>query len=53
MTVDNFSKINNYIKENTASYIARLKEVVAIPSVSGEVGRRPDVFKMGEVKEGD
>ncbi|KAJ3050544.1 hypothetical protein HK097_008510 [Rhizophlyctis rosea] len=45
---DNHEKIATYIRQNEKYYIQRLAEVVAIPSVSGEAARRPDVFRMGE-----
>ncbi|KAJ3041622.1 hypothetical protein HDV00_008898 [Rhizophlyctis rosea] len=45
---DNHEKIAAYIRQNEKYYIQRLAEVVAIPSVSGEAHRRPDVFRMGE-----
>ncbi|TPX59946.1 hypothetical protein PhCBS80983_g02120 [Powellomyces hirtus] len=43
-----FDKLFAYVDENQKYYIDRLAEVVAIPSVSGEASRRPEVVKMGE-----
>ncbi|KAJ3021945.1 hypothetical protein HKX48_007418 [Thoreauomyces humboldtii] len=43
-----FEKLFAHVDANVKSYIDRLAEVVAIPSVSGEAVRRPDVVKMGE-----
>ncbi|KZT66621.1 CNDP dipeptidase [Daedalea quercina L-15889] len=40
-------KFTSFIDENADSFIQRLKEAVAIPSVSGDPKHRPDVFKMG------
>lgn len=37
-----------YVDANSASLIQRLKEAVAIPSVSGDAKYRPDVFKMAD-----
>ncbi|KAI9197443.1 uncharacterized protein BJ171DRAFT_519545 [Polychytrium aggregatum] len=41
-------KIFAYISQNQDSYIKRLAEVVAIPSVSGDAKHRQDVVRMGE-----
>ncbi|KAH9937824.1 CNDP dipeptidase [Epithele typhae] len=35
-----------FIDDNATKFISRLGEAVAIPSVSGDGARRPDVFKM-------
>ncbi|KAJ3174925.1 hypothetical protein HDU87_006591 [Geranomyces variabilis] len=43
-----FDKIFEYVDANEKYYIDRLAEVVAIPSVSAEAARRPDVVRMGE-----
>lgn len=42
------AKINTFIDQNTDSYIERLAEAVAIPSVSGDADYRPKVFEMGQ-----
>eukprot|EP00049_Salpingoeca_infusionum_P000171 m.37775 g.37775 ORF g.37775 m.37775 type:complete len:483 (-) comp10131_c0_seq1:2280-3728(-) len=44
---DNRDKVFAYIDEHKAEYIERLREAVAIDSVSGEAPRRPQVIKMG------
>lgn len=51
--LDNFF---SYIDNSTSDIVKMLAEAVAIPSVSGEKERRPDVFKMvdwmaGKMKE--
>jgi Cys-Gly metallodipeptidase DUG1 len=38
----------SYIDKNKASFIQRLREAVAIPSVSGEAAHRQDVLHMAE-----
>ncbi|KNC98799.1 metallodipeptidase [Spizellomyces punctatus DAOM BR117] len=43
-----FEKLSKYVDENQKFYIERLAEVVAIPSVSGEAARRPEVHRMGQ-----
>ena len=40
-------KFNAHIESKKDEYIKRLAEAVAIESVSAEVGRRPEVVKMG------
>ncbi|RKP01468.1 hypothetical protein CXG81DRAFT_25852 [Caulochytrium protostelioides] len=39
--------VKNAVHENATLWIARLAEAVAIPSVSGERERRPEVVRMG------
>ncbi|KAJ3193908.1 hypothetical protein HK101_003888 [Irineochytrium annulatum] len=41
-------KIAAYVNERQAHYVKRLGEVVAIPSVSGNLKNRPDVYRMGQ-----
>ncbi|KAJ3390888.1 hypothetical protein HDU92_000248 [Lobulomyces angularis] len=48
MTQNTFSKVSEYIKQNEQRYIEKLRDAVAIPSVSGDINRRADVFKMGK-----
>lgn len=36
----------SYVDSHAESFIDRLAEAVAIPSVSGEAARRPDVLRM-------
>ncbi|TPX70427.1 hypothetical protein SpCBS45565_g01760 [Spizellomyces sp. 'palustris'] len=43
-----FEKLSKYVDGNQKFYIERLAEVVAIPSVSGEAARRPEVHRMGQ-----
>ncbi|KAI9099303.1 hypothetical protein DFS34DRAFT_617096 [Phlyctochytrium arcticum] len=43
-----FDRLFAYVDENQKFYIQRLAETVAIPSVSGEADRRPEVVKMGQ-----
>ncbi|KAI9007093.1 hypothetical protein BC832DRAFT_428417 [Gaertneriomyces semiglobifer] len=43
-----FDKLYKYVDENQEYFISKLAEVVAIPSVSGEAARRPDVVRMGK-----
>ncbi|KAI8872679.1 CNDP dipeptidase [Ramicandelaber brevisporus] len=45
MTIDNYFA---HIEANQSKYIDRLREIVAIPSVSGDVAHRAQVVKMGE-----
>lgn len=40
--------VYEYVTAHASEYVARLAEVVAIPSVSGDAKHRPDVFRMGE-----
>lgn len=39
--------VYEFIDKNQNDYVKRLAEVVAIPSVSGDVEHRPEVVKMG------
>ncbi|KAJ3086133.1 Cys-Gly metallodipeptidase, partial [Quaeritorhiza haematococci] len=41
-------KLFAHISENSAYYVKRLAEVVAIPSVSADAAHRPHVVRMGE-----
>jgi Cys-Gly metallodipeptidase DUG1 len=41
-------KYSKYVDENQETYIKRLSEAVAIPSVSAQLKHRPDVVRMGE-----
>ena len=40
------------IEQNQEKYLQKLKEAVAIPSVSGDASYRSQVFQMGEWLEG-
>lgn len=46
------TNFTTYIDEHADSFIKRLAEAVAIPSVSGEGPRRKEVFRMGSWLEG-
>ncbi|CAG8633289.1 1506_t:CDS:10 [Ambispora leptoticha] len=41
-------KFYNHIDQNQDLYVQRLREAVAIPSVSGDASYRNDVFRMGD-----
>ncbi|KAI0037052.1 CNDP dipeptidase [Vararia minispora EC-137] len=41
----------NYIDSNKDAFFARLRDAVAIPSVSGDPARRDDVLRMGDYLE--
>ncbi|KAG9286716.1 hypothetical protein G9A89_012266 [Geosiphon pyriformis] len=42
------SQFYKYVDDNQDHYVQRLREAVAIPSISSDVSRRPDVFRMGD-----
>ncbi|KAI8321326.1 CNDP dipeptidase [Martensiomyces pterosporus] len=44
----NVEKYFELVDQNQKKFIEALREVVAIPSVSGDAARRPDVIRMGE-----
>jgi Cys-Gly metallodipeptidase DUG1 len=39
-------KVYEYVEKNQNYFVDKLREVVAIPSVSGDVEHRPFVFAM-------
>ncbi|KAJ1931468.1 hypothetical protein EC988_009778, partial [Linderina pennispora] len=41
-------KYFDLVNQDQQAFIETLREVVAIPSVSGDAARRPDVVRMGE-----
>lgn len=41
-------KFFSQVEANEAEFVSRLAKAVAIPSISSDVSRRPDVFKMAE-----
>ena len=43
---DNMEKVLNYLKSHEDLYVQRLKEWVAVPSVSASPEHRPDVIRM-------
>jgi Cys-Gly metallodipeptidase DUG1 len=42
------NQVFEYVEKNQDYFVKRLAEVVAIPSVSGDVEHRPHVFRMGQ-----
>ncbi|KAL0097890.1 hypothetical protein J3Q64DRAFT_1807684 [Phycomyces blakesleeanus] len=48
MSTENVDKFLDHIEKHQDSLVERLRQAVAIPSVSGDPAHRPDVFRMGE-----
>ncbi|CAG8623810.1 9488_t:CDS:10 [Paraglomus occultum] len=48
MATTNQEKFFEYVEKNQEQYVQRLREAVAIPSVSSDAAYREHVFKMGE-----
>ncbi|PWA02408.1 hypothetical protein BB558_001453 [Smittium angustum] len=45
---ENLSKFFNYVNDNSQYLVSQLREAVAIPSVSADITKRPEVFRMAE-----